>query len=91
MKSEFGMWKMYKWSPVAYKPCLIHYGRKVKIVPKVSFLGFGIMCTEFLGVMLKILDARNILPVSLNKVFSVILCVNVRSYRRVILSFDFNL
>ena len=76
---------------VAYKPCLIHYGRDAKIVPKDNFLGFGIMCTEFLGVMLKFLDARNILPVSLNNVFRGMLCVNMRSYRRVMLSFDFNL
>jgi len=48
-------------------------------VAKVTSLGFGIMCTEFLGVMLKCVDARNVLPVSLNYVFRTILCVNVRS------------
>jgi len=54
------MWNMYKWSPVAYKPCLTHYGRDAEIVPKDTLLGFGIMCAEFGkggGVMLKFLDA----------------------------------
>jgi hypothetical protein len=60
VKSEFGMWNMYKWSPVAYIPSLAHYGRDAKIVPKVTFLGFGTMRIEFLGVMFKFLDARNI-------------------------------
>ena len=41
------MQNMYKWSPVAYKPCLTHYGRDAEIVPKDTFLGFGVMCTEF--------------------------------------------
>ena len=44
-----------------------------------------------MGVMLKFLDARNILPVSLNNVFRGMVCVNVRSYRKVIPSFDLNL
>ena len=70
------MWDVYKWSPVAYKHSLTHYGRDSKVVSKVTFLGCGMLYTEILKVRLKCLHARSMLPVSLNNV---------------ILSFHFNL